>query len=170
MPYYVRRSDGTYRVHMSDGSDREPASEWAAYLRDITDRPGWSVARLARDSGLHRSTLFRWLEGNTGKTVTLRSVQLIAKAAGDDLQTALRAAGGVLQQTADEADDLDLEIRMIEKSDLPGDVKAAMIREAIRLRDRQLAERRAFVEKQEADRREQVRTWLNIAGGEPRTN
>lgn len=150
---------------MSDGSDREPANDWAKYLRDITERPGWSVARLARDSGLHRSTLFRWLEGNAGKTVTLRSVQLVANAVGDDLPTALRAAGGVLRQTQEEADDLDLEIRMIEKSNLPSDIKAAMIKEAIRLRDRQMAERRAFVEKQEADRREQIKTWLNIAGG-----
>lgn len=79
-----------YRSHMSDGASRE---SWAEYLRRMTARPGWSVARLARESGVHRSTLFRWIAGSGGANVT--SVRAIAKALGDDPSNALRAAGNM---------------------------------------------------------------------------
>ncbi|HEY9370483.1 helix-turn-helix transcriptional regulator [Streptomyces sp.] len=75
---------------MSDGASRE---SWADYLRRMTARPGWSVARLARESGVHRSTLFRWIAGSGGANVT--SVRAIAKVLGDDPSNALRAAGNM---------------------------------------------------------------------------
>lgn len=163
MGAYPRRRGGAYGVRMRDGSDGGAANEWARYLREITSRPGWSVARLARDSGVHRSTIFRWLDGTDIKTVTVRSVRLIAEAAEDDIDRALRAAGSVLQHD-DETNDLDLEVEMIQNSDLLEDIKDAMIREAYRLRDRQAAERRALEERQAAER-EQIKTWIELAGG-----
>lgn len=79
-----------YGSHMSDGRQRE---SWAEYLRRMTERPGWSVARLARESGVHRATLFRWMSGKGGSNVA--SVRAIAKALGDDPANALRAAGNI---------------------------------------------------------------------------
>lgn len=151
---------------MRDGQEEVALTEWARYLRAVTDRPSWSVARLARESGLHRSTIFRWLEGDESRSVTLRSVQRVAMATGDELDVVLRAAGSVLEREDADLEDFDLEIEMIEASNLPGSTKEAMIRQARRLRDRQIAERKALTERHAAER-EQVRTWIEIAGGHP---
>lgn len=160
-----RRWDDKYRVHMRDGSEGEPPNTWADYLRELVSRPGWSVARLARESGIHRSTIFRWMEGGEAKTITVRSVKLIAAAAGADVDTALRAAGAVLDPEEPD-NDFDLQVEMIERSDLPASQKRAMIREAERLRQRQLAERKAFIERQTAEREQTIKTWLEIARGD----
>src|SRR4051812_43937066 len=70
-PFRLRWTGPTV-LHVVDAGDA-----WSAYLRRMVDRPGWSVARLARESGLHRSAIFKWLaEGAEG--ITLRSVYLIA--------------------------------------------------------------------------------------------
>lgn len=116
-----------YRVHMSDGGKRE---SWAEYLRRMTDRPGWSVARLARESGVHRATLFRWMSGKGGANVT--SVRAIADALGDEPGNALRAAGN-MEGAADEAMDPDLKVLMRRLADpaVPEAEKAA-IRTALR--------------------------------------
>lgn len=162
---YSRSSDGKYRVHMRDGSESEPLNTWADYLRELTTRPGWSVARLAREAGIHRSTIFRWMEGGEAKAVTVRSVKLIARAAGQDVDAALRAAGAVLDP--EEPDDaFDLQIEMIESADLPASQKRAMIRELERLRERQLADQKFLIERQVAEREQTVKTWLEIARGE----
>lgn len=84
---YQRRSGDTYRVHVSDAG----RNTWATFLAQQTARPGWSVARLARESGIHRSTIFRWLKGDGG--ITMQSIRAIASALGVDMQTALLAAG-----------------------------------------------------------------------------
>ncbi|WP_158554050.1 helix-turn-helix domain-containing protein [Micromonospora deserti] len=91
---------------MSDGAKRE---SWAEYLRRMTDRPGWSVARLARESGIHRATLFRWIAGKGGANVA--SVRQIAEALGDDPANALRAAGN-MEGAPEEALDPDLQVIM----------------------------------------------------------
>ena len=75
-----------------------PASEWGRYLRRITSAPGWSVARLARESGIHRATIFEWIRGD-GESVTIGSVRAVAAASGDDLQNALRAAANLAPAT-----------------------------------------------------------------------
>lgn len=62
-------------------------------------------------------------------------------------------------------DEIANDIRLIEQADLPLSVKRAMIREAERLRDRQLRERLSLAERQAVERREQVETWLRLAGG-----
>lgn len=79
-----------HNVPMGDGRTRE---DWAGYLRRMTSRPDWSVARLARESNIHRGTIFKWMKGQGG--VNVSSVTAIAQALGDDPAIALRAAGRV---------------------------------------------------------------------------
>lgn len=116
-----------YRMPMGDGDKWE---SWAGYLRRMTDRPGWSVARLARESGIHRATIFKWMGGKGGATVT--SVRAIAKALGDDPANAIRAAGD-MGDVADESTDPDLLLlmRRLADPDVPGAEKLA-IRAALR--------------------------------------
>lgn len=95
---YVCRWHGYYGEPVGDGYADDG---WSAYLRRMTSRPGWSVAKLAREAGLHRSTVFGWIkEGGDGLTVT--SVMQIATALGDDPINALRAAAGIPERTYDE--------------------------------------------------------------------
>jgi len=83
-----------YRKRVGDGHSATGAPEdWASYLRRMTSRPGWSVARLARESGIHRGTIFDWMAGKGG--VTISSVRAIAEALDDDPANALLAAGNV---------------------------------------------------------------------------
>ena len=60
----------------------------------MTSRPGWSVARLARESGIHRATIFEWMKGSSD-SVTIGSVRAIAAALDDDLENALRAGASL---------------------------------------------------------------------------
>jgi transcriptional regulator with XRE-family HTH domain len=107
--------------------DATGQSTWARYLGAATRRPGWSVARLARESGVHRSTIFRWLNGEvTGATVT--SVLRIAGAVGDDPDEALRAAADLLAVPAVADPDAEA-IAMIMDSDLPSDAKRELLAE-----------------------------------------
>lgn len=75
---------------MGDGS----VETWGAYIKRMVDRPGWSVARLAREAGIHRATIFGWIKDDT-PSLTVASVRAIAQALGDDIDNALRAAGSV---------------------------------------------------------------------------
>lgn len=161
---HLRIWEAKYRVRMRDGSEGEPPSEWARYLRERVTRPGWSVVRLARESNVHRSTIFRWLKGST-TNVTAERVHRVARAFGEDPAVALLAIGDVLQAEDAELDDMDFEIQMIEDSNLSRPQKDAMIREAKRLRDRQRAERLAMQDRQVAERLEQIKTWIELAGG-----
>src|SRR5689334_7691438 len=53
---YRCSSDTAYRLPMSDTSTTP--EDWAGYLLRMTKRDGWSVQRLADESGVHRSRLF----------------------------------------------------------------------------------------------------------------
>lgn len=77
-------------MHVSDSG----RSTWATFLVQQTARPGWSVARLARESGIHRSTIFRWIKGDGG--ITMQSIRAIADALQVDMQVALLAAGNLV--------------------------------------------------------------------------
>lgn len=112
-------------MHMSDGSAEE---SWAQYLKRMTDRAGWSVARLARESGIHRSTIFRWIGG--GRGVTVASVRSIAAALGDDVADALRAAGNVVDQ-----EERDEEVQLILDAPWSEEKKVRMIDRLYRLRE-----------------------------------
>lgn len=61
--------------------------------------------------------------------------------------------------------EIELEIQMIEESDLPERQKREMIRFARQLQHRQQAERQALVERQRTERREQIRSVMDIARG-----
>lgn len=161
-PRYSRRQDATYGMHVSNTGE-EPTSEWARYLREATDRPGWTVARLAREAEIDRTTIFRWLKGG-GERITIDSVRRIADAIGDDLDDALRAAGGLppKDEAADE-DEIEFEIRMIQESDLPERQKQDMIRYARSLQQRQQADRSALRERQRAERRAQIQALMDFA-------
>src|SRR5690606_29096518 len=63
---------------------------WPSYVRRMTSRPGWFVARLARESGINIASIFKWLRGDRG--VTLANVDAIARALGDDPNNAILAA------------------------------------------------------------------------------
>ncbi len=116
-----------YRSPVGDGYRRE---SWAEYLRRMTERPGWSVARLARDSHIHRATIFKWMAGKGGANVA--SVRAIAEALGDDPANALRAAGNIDAAPEETMDpDLKLLMRRLADPDAPEAEKTA-IRAALR--------------------------------------
>lgn len=89
-------------------------NEWARYLKGIQARPGWSVARLARSSGIHRSTLFRWIGGEVDK-ISANSARRIAEAVGDDPAIALKAAGDMLDGDTDALGGLDPNDPVVQK-------------------------------------------------------
>jgi transcriptional regulator with XRE-family HTH domain len=121
-------------------------SDWGAYLRRMTGRPGWSVARLAREAGIHRATIFDWIRGG-GESVTIASVRAVAAALGDDLENALRAVAGLesSRHTRDE------EMDMIMSAPVDDDMKRKMITRALELRE------------QDRQQRLQVLRWLMAA-------
>ena len=99
----------------------------------MTSRPGWSVAKLAREANLSRSTVFRWLaEGAEG--ITIQSVYLVADALGDERANALKAAGNLPPER-------DAEVDLILASNRTDAQKAALI-ERLMLRREEERQRR----------------------------
>lgn len=143
-PNYTCRFTSAYRSPMGDSGEN-----WGAYLRRMTSRPGWSVARLARESSIHRATIFGWIKEGTPK-VNVESVRAIAQALGDDIGVALRAAGRVEGEPTD-ADER--EIAEIERSDI-----------SRQLKDRLIAHVRARQERDRLARMEEVRMIAEAAG------
>lgn len=112
---------------------------WTKFLRDLVARPGWSVARLARESGIDRSHIHRMMRGE-GKTVTVESVRMIAKGAGVSLASALHAARArTMTEPVDTADEDDPEARAIRESNLNSKAKRDLLAHLARRRQ-QLAE------------------------------
>jgi transcriptional regulator with XRE-family HTH domain len=135
---------------MNDGSGA--VSHWGAYLRRMTSRPGWSVARLARDSGIHRATIFDWMKG-TGESVTIASVRAVAEALGDDLEHALRAVASL--DTAPRPRDEEMEL--ITSAPVDDEMKRRMISQLLDLRE------------QDKRQRMQVMRWMVSRESEPDT-
>lgn len=133
-----------YSSPMGDG--QSAAEDWPSYLKRMTSRPGWSVARLARESGIHRATIFGWIAGDSG--VMVANVIAVARALGDDPANALLAAGAAESPNADE----DANVRLIMEAPVTEDIRARML---ARYRAR-LAEYRRQVE---ADLAEDLK-WL----------
>lgn len=117
-----------YPTFVGDGS------EWGNYLRQIKARPQWSVARLARETELHRSTIFDWMKGGTGESVTIYSLLRIAEATGDDPLDVFRAAAGLMEENPE-----DTEIADVLASDIADDGKKEIIASILerRRRDRE---------------------------------
>lgn len=145
-PSYPSRWDNTYRMVVADGGIR--SGGWGRYLREIAKRPGWTVARIAREAGLNRTTVFDWIRDGDGRSVTVGSVLAVAAAAGDDPLVALSAA-------ADLADGGDPEIDEILASTLPDRIKTDLIESVLDRRDREAAARR-----------QDTRRVIRLTGGE----
>lgn len=143
-----RWSSGLYCVPMNDGSGG--LSQWGAYLRRMTRRPGWSVARLARESGIHRATIFDWMKGS-GETVTIASVRAVAQALGDDLENALRAVANL--DAAPKPRDEEMELIM--SAPVDDEMKRRMISQLLDLRE------------QDKRQRMQVMQWMVARRSEP---
>lgn len=113
---------------------------WSAYLRRMTRRPEWTggVARLAAESGIARSSIFKWIAEGAG-SITIESVYRIADALGDDRANALRAAGNLPL-------DGDPEVELILASDRSERVKAALIDRLLTRREEERARRVADLE------------------------
>lgn len=96
----------------------------------MTRRTGWSVARLARDSDIAKSTIFRWMkEGADGSSgLTIQSVYRIADALEDDRANALKAAGNLPPER-------DAEVDLILSSDRSEQQKTLMIERLQRRRE-----------------------------------
>jgi transcriptional regulator with XRE-family HTH domain len=123
---------------MSDA--HAPGETWASYLRRMTKRPGWSVAKLARDSGIHRATIFKWISGEPGATVD--SVRRIAQALGDDPENAFRAVRGaaIPSATADE------ELALIDRAPVDDALKDVMRQKLLERRERERLDRLAYLQ------------------------
>jgi transcriptional regulator with XRE-family HTH domain len=119
---------------MNDGSGE--LSDWGAYLKRMTARPGWSVARLARESGIHRATIFDWIRGG-GESVTIASVRAVARALGDDLENALRAVASISPSSAPDDEELDL----IMSAPVSDDMKRRMIAQLLDMREQDRQQR-----------------------------
>lgn len=120
-----RRPD-TYQCPWSDtygspmGDMRHPGGPWGAYIEGLPKRTGLTMKQLAEKSKIARGTFYKWIAGQTG--VTVDSVKKVADAAGDDLDVALRAAGGKLIPDGD-----DPQLREILQADVPDDVKQELV-------------------------------------------
>ncbi|HWB36324.1 MAG TPA: helix-turn-helix transcriptional regulator [Rugosimonospora sp.] len=117
---------------------------WAKYVDSLRTRSGWNPTRLARETGIHRATIYRWLSGES-TNVTVANVRAIAAAVGDDADIAIRAAGEFLVDddlTVIADPDLRLYAEIMANPDVSDEQKRIM-REQIRLWAAQVDERRA---------------------------
>lgn len=100
---FPRWSGDVYGDRMPQrGGKPRPTTPLMKYLKGIQDRPGWSIARVARESGgrFSRATLFRIMTGET-KRVSVDTVRLVAQIAGDDPDEVLAIASGSLTELSD---------------------------------------------------------------------
>lgn len=100
--------------------DTHAGGTWGAYIESLPKQTGLTMKELAAKSGIARGTFYKWIAGQTG--VTVDSVKKVAEAAGDDLDAALRAAGGKLIP-----EESDPQLREILESDLPDSVKRELV-------------------------------------------
>lgn len=130
---YPRRWIEPTVIHVVQNPDA-----WSAYLKRMTSRPDWSVARLAKESGIARSSIFRWIADGAG-AITIDSVYRVADALADDRANALRAAANMPL-------DGDPEIELIQASNRSDRVKAQMIDRLLARREEERARRVADLE------------------------
>lgn len=119
---------------MDDG--QAGPNDWGAYLKRMTARPGWSVARLARESGIHRATIFDWIKGG-GESVTIASVRAVARALDDDLESALRAVAN-LESAPGSRDE---EMELILSAPVGTEMQKQMISRILELREQDRQQR-----------------------------
>lgn len=114
----------------------------------MTRRPDWSVARLAREAGIAKSTIFLWMKQGAGN-ITIEGVFRVADALGADRAEALRAAANIPALDRDEA------VERILASDRSDAEKQQMIERVMRRR--------------EEDMRRQMEDLEYLLGSEDRT-
>lgn len=92
----------TYGVLVGDDEGTNP---WSAYLKRYVEGPDapWSVAGLARESGVSKAQIFRW-KGGKVDNVTVDRVRTIGEAVGD-LDGASAALRGLVLNEQPAADD-----------------------------------------------------------------
>lgn len=117
-------------------------NEWAQFVRELATRPGWSIARLAREAGIHRSTIFRWINGDFA-SARLPNIKLFAEAAQIDYNLALRAATGAKRQADAEDEGA---VGIIIASDASDQVKRELIEHVRARRQQHEAERLREIE------------------------
>lgn len=98
-------------------------------------RRGWTVSRLAAETGVGRSTLFRWLAGDNQHFPELASVQSFCTALGIPVSAAFTALGVRAAATRTEDDDLRADIeRIVRRLGDPsvGEAEKVVIRDMLR--------------------------------------
>jgi hypothetical protein len=108
-----------------------PAETWGKYIKRLSDRPGWSVVRIARGAGMNPATLFEYIRLDDGRGVKASTIAKVARGAEDDPVNAFRAAAGLTSE-----DPEDEEIAMVLTSTLDDDGKSEIIEDILRRRDR----------------------------------
>jgi transcriptional regulator with XRE-family HTH domain len=64
---------------------RETGAALKAAMAPMLERPGWSVARLSRETGIQRGTIYGWWRGDARPTRA--SMERVARALGVDVAT-----------------------------------------------------------------------------------
>lgn len=96
---------------------------WGLYLYRLTHRAGWSIARLARESGITRPTISEWInKGGGAAGVKIETIVAIARGAADNPVNAFMAAAELIEEEPQ-----DREIGLILASDLTDDEKRRQI-------------------------------------------
>lgn len=113
---------------MGNGSQRDG---WGRRIKRLTDRDGWSVARLAREAALNQSTLWDYIKTSDGKRVTVGTLLRIARATGEDPIDLFRVAAELDDQV-----DEDPEIRAVLDGDLPEDATRTIVNSIYARRER----------------------------------
>lgn len=111
-------------------------NEWAALIDSLATRPGWSKTKLAKELGVDRRSVHRYINGDSvlvPTEVQMRAAQLSSRS----LDEIARMVTGAEQ--AQRADD-DNAVRVILESDAPDRVKQDLI-EHVRARRRENEER-----------------------------
>jgi transcriptional regulator with XRE-family HTH domain len=115
---------------------------------DAKNRRGWTVSRLAAETGVGRSTLFRWLAGDNQHFPELASVHSFCAALGIPVSAAFSALGVRAAATRTDDDDVLADIdRIVRRLGDPsvGEAEKVVIRDMLRYLARRADEDRPAV-------------------------
>jgi hypothetical protein len=132
---FARRWAGPTVIAVINGPD-----EWSAYVARVSRSPGWTPTRLARVSGIAKSSIYKWMTEGASSGLTIDSVYRIADAVGEPRAVALHAAGNL---TGTEPDP---EVDLIMASNRSDRVKAQMVDRLMARREEERRRRFADLE------------------------
>jgi hypothetical protein len=127
---FARRWAGPTVIAVINGPD-----EWSAYVARVSRSPGWTPTRLARVSGIAKSSIYKWMTEGASSGLTIDSVYRIADAVGEDRAVALNAAGNLTTSASDP------EVALIMASDRSDAVKRQMVKRLMARREDEAARR-----------------------------